>query len=51
MHDEEAKVENSLDAEWDKKRVNEKVKKESCNTKRTKWDRKNTDTKAYEEMH
>ena len=40
MHDEEAKVENSLNADWDKKRVNEKEKKESHrDTKRTEWDR------------
>ena len=47
MHDEEAKVENALNADWDKKRVSKEDKKEShCNTKGTRWDMKETDTKA-----
>ena len=50
--DEEAKVENALNAEWDKKQINEKEKKDShSDTKGTRWDTKKTDTKACKEMH
>ena len=47
MHDNEARKENALDAEWDKKRDVEGKTREG---KGTRWDKKDTDTKACEDL-
>jgi len=52
MHDEEARKDNSLDAEWDKKSDIEEKKIEGYrNTKGTRWDKKEPDTKACKDLH
>ena len=52
MHDEEARKENALDAEWEKKSDIKEKKIEGCrNIKGTRWDKMDTDTKACEELH
>ena len=52
MHDDKARKENALDAEWEKKRdVKEKTIEVLGNTKGTRWGKEETDTKACEDLH
>ena len=51
MHDDKARKENALDAEWDKKRDVEGKTREGLGTKGARWDKKDTDTKACEDLH
>ena len=52
MHDEVARKENALGAEWDKKSdIKEKKIEGRRITKGTRWDKKDTDTKACKALH